>query len=106
MFDPYPHFGPKRKKLLEHSWAKVFRDELLTLRSLSPLIVRSSLGKQFAWPEETNSEHGRKTGVKGLRVRSYTDNEKRYHLWMDKLIDKCDYSLKKGGFGIGCIFRH
>ena len=29
MFDPFPHFGPKRKKLLEQSWAKVFRDDIL-----------------------------------------------------------------------------
>jgi len=29
MFDPYRHFGPKRKKLLEQSWAKVFLDEVL-----------------------------------------------------------------------------
>ncbi len=29
MFDPFPHFGPKRRKLLEQSWAQVFRDEIL-----------------------------------------------------------------------------
>ena len=29
MLDPFPHFGPKRRKLLEQSWAKVFRDEIL-----------------------------------------------------------------------------
>ena len=29
MFDPFAHFGPKRKKLLEQSWAKVFRDDIL-----------------------------------------------------------------------------
>ena len=29
MFDPLDRFGPKRRKLLERSWAKVFRDDIL-----------------------------------------------------------------------------
>jgi hypothetical protein len=29
MFDPLERFGPKRRKLLEQSWAQVFRDEIL-----------------------------------------------------------------------------
>ena len=29
MFDPFDHLGPKRKKLLEESWAQVFRDSVL-----------------------------------------------------------------------------
>lgn len=29
MFDPFPEFGPKRKQLLEQSWAGLFRNEIL-----------------------------------------------------------------------------
>lgn len=29
LFDPFPHFGPKRRKLLEKSWSGVFRRHLL-----------------------------------------------------------------------------
>lgn len=29
MFEPFAHLGPKRLKLMEQSWAKLFRDEIL-----------------------------------------------------------------------------
>lgn len=29
MFEPFAHLGPKRLKLMEQSWAKMFRDEIL-----------------------------------------------------------------------------
>ncbi len=29
MFDPLPYLGPKRRKLMESSWAKLFRDHVL-----------------------------------------------------------------------------
>jgi len=29
LFDPWEYFGPQRRKLLEQSWAGVFRDYLL-----------------------------------------------------------------------------
>ena len=29
MFEPFSHLGPKRLKLMEQSWAKLFRDEIL-----------------------------------------------------------------------------
>jgi hypothetical protein len=31
LFDPYPHFGPKRRTLLENSWAKIFREDILPI---------------------------------------------------------------------------
>jgi hypothetical protein len=30
MFDPFPYLGPKRKQRIEDSWAKVFREHILT----------------------------------------------------------------------------
>ena len=30
MFDPFPFLGPKRKERMESSWAKVFREQILT----------------------------------------------------------------------------
>ena len=30
MFDPFPYLGPKRKQRIESSWAKVFREHILT----------------------------------------------------------------------------
>ncbi len=30
MFDPLDHLGPKRRKLLEQSWAFLFRREILS----------------------------------------------------------------------------
>ena len=30
MFDPFPFLGPKRKQRIEESWAKVFREHILT----------------------------------------------------------------------------
>jgi hypothetical protein len=30
MFDPFPFLGPKRKERIESSWAKVFREHILT----------------------------------------------------------------------------
>jgi hypothetical protein len=30
LFDPWEHLGPKRRKLLEESWAVIFRNFLLT----------------------------------------------------------------------------
>ncbi len=29
IFDPFAFLGPKRKKLMDTSWAKLFRDEIL-----------------------------------------------------------------------------
>ena len=29
IFDPFDYLGPKRKRLIENSWAKIFRDEIL-----------------------------------------------------------------------------
>ena len=29
IFDPFDYLGPKRKSLIETSWAKIFRDEIL-----------------------------------------------------------------------------
>ena len=29
IFDPFDYLGPKRKSLIENSWAKIFRDEIL-----------------------------------------------------------------------------
>ena len=41
MFDPFDHLGPKRKKLLEGSWAQVFRDSVL------PSLPVTLLAKHF-----------------------------------------------------------
>ena len=30
MFDPFPYLGPRRKRRIEESWAKVFREHILT----------------------------------------------------------------------------
>lgn len=30
MFDPFPYLGPKRKQRIEESWAKIFREHILT----------------------------------------------------------------------------
>src|SRR3990172_2793162 len=30
MFDPFPFLGPKRKQRIEESWAKIFREHVLT----------------------------------------------------------------------------
>ena len=29
IFDPLPYLGPKRRRLMESSWAKLFRDHVL-----------------------------------------------------------------------------
>jgi hypothetical protein len=29
IFDPFAFLGPKRKKLIEESWAKLFREQIL-----------------------------------------------------------------------------
>ena len=29
MFDPLPYLGPRRRRLMESSWAKLFRDHVL-----------------------------------------------------------------------------
>jgi len=31
MFDPFPFLGPKRKQRIEESWAKIFREHILTM---------------------------------------------------------------------------
>ena len=42
MFDPLEHLGPKRRKLLEGSWAHLFREEILTDLPVHELTVRYS----------------------------------------------------------------
>ena len=49
MFDPFPEFGSKRKRLLEQSWAGLFRDEIL------PELPVHLLAKHF------NEQNGRPT---------------------------------------------
>ena len=42
MFDPFEHLGPKRRKLLESSWAHLFREEILPDLPVHELTVRYS----------------------------------------------------------------
>ncbi len=42
MFDPFEHLGPRRRKLLEGSWAHLFREEILPDLPVHELAVRYS----------------------------------------------------------------
>lgn len=42
MFDPLEHLGPRRRKLLEGSWAHLFREEILPFLPVQKLIVHYS----------------------------------------------------------------
>lgn len=42
MFDPFEHLGPRRRKLLEGSWAHLFREEILPFLPVQELIVHYS----------------------------------------------------------------
>ena len=42
MFDPFEHLGPRRRKLLESSWAHLFREEILPDLPVHELTVRYS----------------------------------------------------------------
>ena len=42
MFDPLEHLGPKRRKLLEGSWAHLFREEILPSLPVEKLLVHFS----------------------------------------------------------------
>jgi len=43
IFDPLPYFGPKRRKLMESSWAKLFRDHVL------PVLPVDQIFKHYHW---------------------------------------------------------
>ena len=40
MFDPFPFLGPKRKQRIEESWAKVFREHILTTLPVEKLFSK------------------------------------------------------------------
>lgn len=42
MFDPFEHLGPRRRKLLENSWAHLFREEILPFLPVHKLLVHYS----------------------------------------------------------------
>ncbi|MFO7763931.1 MAG: hypothetical protein R6V61_09390, partial [Wenzhouxiangellaceae bacterium] len=42
MFDPLEHLGPRRRKLLENSWAHLFREEILPFLPVQKLLVHYS----------------------------------------------------------------
>ncbi len=48
LFDPWDHLGAKRRRLLERSWAGVFREHLLEHLPLGELFARFS--HQFGRP--------------------------------------------------------
>ena len=63
MFDPLDRFGPERRKLLERSWAKGFRDDILPELPVELLSNRyyefmGLLGKLFVFKEQYWSDLG------------------------------------------------
>ena len=81
LFDPWPHFGPKRGKLLEESWAGFFQTEILSILSVkkfSTLFVEDfgrptkELTTCLGIVEATMSEYDRKAEVMHLRVRGFS----------------------------------
>jgi hypothetical protein len=42
MFDPFPFLGPKRKQRIEESWAKVFREHILTSLPVEKIFTKYS----------------------------------------------------------------
>ena len=40
MFDPFPFLGPKRKQRIEESWAKVFREHILTTLPVDKILSK------------------------------------------------------------------
>jgi len=40
MFDPFPFLGPKRKQRIEESWAKVFREHILTTLPVEKIFTK------------------------------------------------------------------
>ncbi len=42
MFDPFEHLGPRRRKLLESSWAHLFREEILPELPVQKLLIHYS----------------------------------------------------------------
>ena len=81
LFDSYSHIGPKRRSLLEKSWAQVFRDEIL------PILPVHLLRDHF------HGSHGRPTkelyAVLGTMViqqnEDMTDEEAVYQLAFNEL---------------------
>ncbi len=81
LFDSYSHLGPKRRSLLEKSWAQIFRDEIL------PVLPVHLLRDHF------HSSHGRPTkelyALLGVMViqqnEDMTDEEAVYQLAFNEL---------------------
>jgi hypothetical protein len=47
MFDPFAHLGPKRRKMIDESWAGVFRKHILTELPVTQLANTFPHGKDI-----------------------------------------------------------